>query len=380
MKIVFINVVLEGDYQYEQEIPLGIASLMAFLRKHNYDVICQQCFAGRDDAQISLATRIEADIYCFQLNTVNYQAVKTVVKEIKIKRPTSYAIFGGPFLISLSEKILKNEPLYDFIVFGEGEATLLELLRAIERPKSDFSNINGLVWRKESGEVVTNKPRELIEDLDTLPFPARDFLEDGKLDPRDNGLIESVRLVSSRGCIGRCSFCCVNLYNKFQKGRAWRGRSPKNVVDEIEYLSKTFNAKLFNFSDSSFDDPGKLGKIRSRQICEEIISRKIPFSAKIYLRCETMKSSDDIELLKLYKKAGIDIIIIGAESGSDYELKLYDKPAGVEDNYRTVRILEDLGLFYVMSGFIMFGPNSTLETLRSNIEFLYRGANVDPRF
>ncbi len=142
------------------------------------------------------------------------------------------------------------------------------------------------------------------------------------------------------------------------------------MVDELEYLTKQYNAKLFNFSDSSFEDPGERGKQRAKEICEEIIFRDISLSAKVYMRCETMKTEEDIELLKLYKRAGIDVIIIGAEAGSDYELELYEKIASLEDNYRTAMMLRDLDMFYVLVGFIMFGPYSTGETLRSNIEFL----------
>jgi len=163
----------------------------------------------------------------------------------------------------------------------------------------------------------------------------------------------------------------VNLYNKVQKGKLWRGRSPKRVVDELEYLSKTYGAKVFNFADSSFEDPGKAGKIRAREICEEIIRRNLKISAKVYMRCETFNSEDDVELLKLYKKAGIDMVNPGAEAGSDYELQFYGKNARLEDNFRTIRTLQRLDLFYVLPGFIMFGPNSTRETLMDNIDFLH---------
>ncbi len=367
--IVLVNVVMDGDYQYEQEIPLGLAYIGAFLRKHGYHVLFKQCFIDQNEEQINSVAAVEADVYGFQLNMVNYQRVKFVVEEIKSRRPHAFTILGGPFLASPSEDILRNEPLYDFIVLGEGEKTVLELMQVIERQEDDFSDIDGLVWRDKSNRIIRNKLRSVIEDLDTLPFPARDFLENTQRD-KNNGIIESIRVVTSRDCIGRCSFCCVNLYHKFQKGKVWRGRSPKNVVDELEYLSKAYKAKVFKFSDSSFEDPGEQGKVCTKQICEDIIRRGLLISIKIYLRCDTMKSYEYIELLKLYKKAGIDVVIPGVESGNDYELKLYGKKATLDDNCRTIMILKELGVFYVLPGFIMFGPNSTMETIRSNIEFL----------
>lgn len=370
--VCMMNIVLDGDYQYEQEIPLGMAYVGAYLRKCGYETKFHQCFASRPE-NLDLAVKVNCDVYGIQLNMVNYHKSCEFAEKLKAENPNAVIVLGGPFLASLYEDIMTKQPLFDFIILGEGEITFRELLEALQEGGS-FNRIDGLVWRDKGGNIVKNNLRELIEDLDSLPFPSRDLLETAKRDPIDNGLLESIRLVTSRGCIGNCSFCCVNLYNKMTHGKIWRGHSPKHVVDEIEQLSQKYGAKLFNFSDSSFEDPGEMGKKRAREICEEIIKRQIPFSAKVYMRCETMKTDDDIELLKLYKKAGIDVIIIGVESGSEYELKLYEKHANLEDNYRTAKILKDLDMFFVMTGFIMFGPNSTLDSIKENIDFLYKSS------
>ena len=376
LKIGLINVLVEGDYQFEEEIPLGMGAIGAFLRAGGYEVEYKQCFPGKGEEQYGLAAELEADIYGFQLNMVNYWHTQSVVKKIKSLRPDAITVFGGPYLVALSDMILKNEPLYDFAVIGEGELTALELVQALGKKDNDFSAIKGLVWRDNSGEIVVNEKRDIIKDLDTLSYPARDFLHDAEHDEK-GGLLESVRIVTSRGCIANCRFCCVNLYNRIPGGKAWRGRSPKIVVDELEFVSKTYGAKVFNFSDSSFEDPGRAGKIRAGEICQEIIRRQLPISAKIYMRCETFKSEEDLDLLREYKKAGIDIVIPGVESGNDDELKFYRKNATREDNLRTLRILKDLDLFFVIPGFIMFGPNSTLETIKSNMAFLFECGHTD---
>lgn len=370
LRVALINVVKDGDYQYEEEIPLGLAALGAFLRGQGYPVAFQQCFASRGKEQIQAAGQVEAEVYGFQLNMINYQAIQEVVRRIKARNPRAVTVVGGPFLASISEDIIAREPLLDYAVVGEGELTLLELLTSLESGQPAVAEIAGLVWRDDQGRPVRNPNRQLIADLDTLPMPARDFLENARRDPVDGSLTESIRIVTSRGCIGKCSFCCVNLFNKIQRGKRWRGRSAGHVVDELEILTRQYGGKLFNFSDSSFEDPGRPGKERSRAICEEIIRRGLQLSAKIYMRCETMKTERDLDLLRLYKRAGVDVIIIGAEAGSDYELDLYDKHATLADNYRTANLLRELDLFYVLVGFIMFGPNSDENTLRSNIEFL----------
>jgi len=375
-KIGLISVLEDGDYQFEGEIPLGMGAVGAFLRTHGYEVEYRQCFPSKGEAHYYYAVELNADVYGFQLNMVNYWHVQSVVKKIKSLRPYAVTVLGGPFLVSLSEKIMKNESLFDFAVIGEGEYVMLELIEALERKTENYSGIKGLVWRDDSGNVITNERRTVIEDLDILPYPARDFLHSADHD--ENGkLLESVRIVTSRGCVGQCSFCCVNLYNKMLGGKVWRGRSPENVVDELEFLSETYGVRMLNFADSSFEDPGILGKKRARKICQEIVKRELPISAKVYMRCETFKSEEDIELLKLYKRAGIDIVIPGVEAGNEKELKLYRKHATSEDNVRTLHILKGLDLFFVLPGFIMFGPNSTIETIKSNIQFLFETGHTD---
>ena len=111
-----------------------------------------------------------------------------------------------------------------------------------------------------------------------------------------------------------------------QRAKRWRGRSPINVVDEIQELVEKYNVKLINFQDSSFDDPGTLGPIRNRMFCEEILKRGLEISMKAYFRAQSIKDDpESIELYKLYKEAGIDVVIIGAEAGSDFELSTLRK-------------------------------------------------------
>jgi len=375
--IVFINVINTGDYQFEQEVPIGVASIVSFLRENSINVSIYQCFPDKDENEIINASQQSAILYAFQINMVNFKDVQKVISLIKQKQKKSYIVCGGPFLTTQYLDIISNEPNIDFIVTGEGENTVLELFLSIKSDKKDFYSIDGLIWRDENEKIISNKPRKLIDNLDELPFPARDFLKEARKDGTDNGIIESVRIVTSRGCIGSCNFCCVNLISRMSKGKKWRGRSSKSIADELAYLQKNYGVKVVNFGDSSFDDPGKLGKNGSREICEDIINRGLKLSAKIYLRCETMKTDDDINLLKLYKKAGIDVIIPGIESGSDDELTFYNKKADVADNYRILDILQKLDCFYILPGFIMFGSNSTLESLSDNINLLHKKGFAD---
>ncbi|OSM04208.1 B12-binding domain-containing radical SAM protein [Magnetofaba australis] len=368
-EFAMINVVLDGDYQYEQEIPLGVGYLVSFLRSRGAPVQLQQCIGERDE-DIAAAMEVDADLYGFQLNMVNYLKVREVARGIKARRPQAQIILGGPFLSSLAEGIIEGEPCFDAIVIGEGELTLLGIIKAYAEGDLNYARLPGVVFRDAEGRAVKNAPPPLIPDLDLLPPPARDNLETLHRDPGDGGLLGSVRIISSRGCIANCTFCSVNFYTKLQKGKIWRGHSAKHMVDELETLNKEYGAKIFNFSDSSFEDPGNKGKRRTREMCNDIIDRGLELSIKVYMRGDTMLADDDDELLRLWKQAGVDVVIVGVEAGSDHELDYYGKRASVQQNIDTIRRLQKLDLFYIVMGYLMFGPNSTLETLRTNIDLL----------
>ncbi|NQU61402.1 MAG: B12-binding domain-containing radical SAM protein [Rhodospirillales bacterium] len=372
--LALINVMMDGDYQFDEEIPLGVGMIASYLRQNEFPVTIHQCLASQGPEQIELAGKVGASAYGFQLNIVNYQNVLAVVQKIKAHNPKAFIVLGGPFLAALAEPILKNEPLFDAIVVGEGEETMLDLMEKLTEADGgeiDLAAIPGILWRNEEGNIVKNGQRPLIRDLDILPFPARDFLKDSlNHDKVDGGLLESLRIITSRGCVANCNFCAVNFYSKLQKGKLWRGRSAKNVVDELEHLVETYDAHVVNFSDSSFDDPGKKGKERTRDICNDIIDRGLKISAKVYMRADSMLEDEDEDLLRLWKKAGIDVLIVGAESGSDLELEFYEKRADLFENNKIIERIRKLDLFYLRTGMIMFGPNSTLGTLRENIDFM----------
>ena len=166
-----------------------------------------------------------------------------------------------------------KDPNLDFVVIGEREYTMSELVETLEQGTRDFSQIKGIAFKK-NGETVVTPPRPLIQDLDSLPFPARHLLPmqayfDAVKNNPLRGVIHKpwVAMITSRGCPYDCVFCSMHIV----MGKQWRARSAENVVDEIEQLVETYNIQQVDF----WDDNMMLDKKRGEAICDLIIERGI---------------------------------------------------------------------------------------------------------
>ncbi len=199
----------------------------------------------------------------------------------------------------------------DFVVIGEPENTVAELVETFEQKKNDFRVIDGLGFRLNGKTVFTAK-RAVIEDLDTLPLPARHLLpmdvyaEAVKQNPLRGEISKPYTIINtSRGCPFNCVFCthCIVW------GKKWRPRSPENVVDEIEHVIKTYGIKQVDFA----DDNMTWDRQRMAQICDLIVERGLRFEwfTPNGVRADTL----DEALLRKMKRAGCKKIRVAPESG-----------------------------------------------------------------
>jgi radical SAM superfamily enzyme YgiQ (UPF0313 family) len=203
-------------------------------------------------------------------------------------------------------------PNTDFVVVGEAEYTMLELVGTLEqRTTENLKKIRGIGYIK-NGKTVITPPRPAIQDLDSLPFPARHLLpmEAYFTAVKQNPLRGEIRkpwatMITSRGCPHNCVFCSIHVV----MGRKWRGRSPENVIDEIKQLVNTYRIKQIDF----VDDNMTLDKKRMENICDLIVKKGLDI--EWYTPNGVRADSLDENLLRKMKASGCKKIRIAPESG-----------------------------------------------------------------
>lgn len=360
MNIALI-VTLGGDLVRSTE-HVGIGYLSAYLRKYNHTVkvleIKEQDIQHEDQY---ISTLADCEFIGFTTTCVTMKNVACLVDIVKEHFPNSYVACGGHMATFSGKELLEKYPNIDFTINGEGEVTFLKLVEALENCKN-LSNVLGITYRNEK-KVIKNKSRPLINDLDLLPFSDRDQFE------QHDSKFQYIRLSSSRGCLGHCGFCS-SFAGRHQEGPRWRGRSPENVVDEIEMLVKKYNFHTYDFVDSTFEDPGHKGKIRIESIAREIINRKLDIFYNCCFRAENWSEKDN-DLLQILMDSGLEKVNIGFESGNERGLKILNKRATIEDNWRTIETLRHFPYIYITFGFIMLHPYSTLQDIHDNAKFLH---------
>jgi len=265
-------------------------------------------------------------------------------------------VMGGPHVTFTAEETLKNIKEVDVIVFHEGEDTLVELIKALKNGQS-LKKVKGLAYR-ENGEIRRTPLRGFIEDLDRLPFPARELFEVDKYDlylpiyerPK------AMHLLTSRGCPYSCGFCSA----KEMSGRRVRYASPERVLAEMELIKASYPQYNWLFF---YDDHFTLKKHRVIKLCEGIIRDKLDFNWGCYGRVDSI----DEEIVEAMKEAGCRMISFGVESGSDIVLNLMQKRITAKMIERALNIVKKKGLV-ARASFIFGYPGERFRDFLSTIK------------
>lgn len=287
-------------------------------------------------------------VYHWQQDIALFDFLEKIKQQGKIPLITAYGFYA-----TISPKaILNNCAAIDSVIVGEAEGPFTELAEAINAKNSIFS-VPGIAVRDVSGNSqFTNQTP--IRDLDMIPFPVR---------TEALYRLPEVNILGSRGCYGRCTFCYINSYHG--KGIPWRGRSPENIEAEIKAIIAESGKRDFYFTDPNFFGPGQSGQKRALRIAALLKPMQIRFGI------EGRVNDIHDETIAALADAGLQNILIGLESGRDESLKRMNKMTTVAQNEDALRILRKHGIEPNV-GFIMFEPDSTLQDIRVNFEFLKR--------
>lgn len=282
---------------------------------------------------------------------------------VKAWNPAVPVVAGGMHASTLPEEMLKDASI-DYIVLGEGEATFVELLDALER-SSGVTSVAGLAFRGLDGRAVFTAERARIKDLDALPLPARHLVDIAAYsavaeNEPDNYIMRHpyTTISTSRGCPKRCVYCAAhNVWHN-----RWIPRSAENVLDEIEMLVATYGIREIHF----LDDNASVDRQRFKEICQGIIDRKINISwcCPTGLAIWTL----DREILALMKRSGCYKICFGMESGDPETQAFIRKKLDLERAREVIKDASELG-FWIQSTFIIGFPYETREQIQRTIDY-----------
>jgi len=282
------------------------------------------------------------------------------IRALREAYPDRTIVLGGVGSTAVEEKILRRFPWIDIICRSEGERTGPELLRTI-RHDGDLSQVDGISFRNGNGTVRHNPNRQRIASLDSIPFPAFE-----KVDlPRYAGY----GMMTSRGCPYPCTFCSVAPVWNLES----YSRSPKNIVDEMEFLHRAAGVDLFLFQDEFFVS----GKRQVIEFCGELDSRGLDVQWKAFGRVNLV----DEEMMRAMAECGCVELRFGIESGSDRVLKLVKKGFTTKQTLDVVPAAAEI--FPRVDAFFVWGfPFETMEDFHQSlfqmVSFRMFGARVLP--
>jgi len=341
-----------------EQIPLGIFYLAAFMREKGWEVaiIDGEAEAITPETIIARIAEIKPDFIGISTTTVAFHRALETATLTKEKYPSIPIIQGGPHVSSNPEHAMAYKE-FDFGVIGEGEQTLYELVQTFFKKQSPHS-ILGLTYRNDEQKLVINNPRPYINNLDALPFPAFDLIDDIEVyapPPSNYKSKPVVNIITSRGCPGGCTFCDKNVF-----GNRFRSRSAENIVREIEYLWERYRVKELAFVDDSF----LVSKKRVYELFELLDQKGLHF----YWTCMARINDVNEKFLRFLKEHGCWHISFGIESGDEGVLRQINKHVSLDRVKEVIRTCRKLKI--KTKGFFMIGhPTETQETIDKTIAF-----------
>ncbi len=350
MKVLLINA---GSYYVMQKtiIPLGLLSIATYLTNNGHTAMIYDRAIEGGSANKYMDSFFP-DIV--GISSLTFGSFPDAIKLSKLVRKRNIPVVWGGQIPSLVPEIVLQDGNADFVVMGDGEIALLDLINAITN-KTSYHDIDGLAFI-EDGEIIVNKQREFA-DLSQFPVIDWSFVDPRKYFIRNVNCKRTLHVYSSKGCPGQCTYC----YNPcFSKG-TWRARPMEHVLCEIKYLVDNYKVDGIYFADDLISP----NKEYIYNFCKNIRESNIDFLWGCNLRADSCTKE---ELQMLYD-SGCRWIFFGIESGSQERQKLIKKRLNLEKTKETIDNCSEIGISTTTS-FIVGYPDETEDELKETVKYL----------
>lgn len=365
MRIAFIN----PPYLYVYgkiatgkhcSFPLGLGYMAAYVRQHGHipAIFDLEAMPYSFDEIWRQIIDFKPDLIAITSVTSNFTQAKLLAEKLKAEIGC-LVIMGGPHVAALSKVTLQAVKGLDAVIYGEGEEPIRILADQFDATgKVDFSSVPSACFLV-NGEYKRSTRMRVIEELDTIPYPARDLVDMSwySLQPHFERGKQSATILSSRGCPSKCTFC-GNLIH----GRRFRFNSPDYFVSELQLLRDQYGIKHFHIVDDCFSaDPQRVD-----EICQLIIDRKLTdITWFIFGRADSLQ---DDKLINKMHRAGCVYVLLGVESGSEPVLEKMRKETPLDTVRKCCELLRKNKIAYFNS-FIIGNVGETEEDVMKTINF-----------
>jgi anaerobic magnesium-protoporphyrin IX monomethyl ester cyclase len=349
--LLLIYPYFNNDHSIFKFPPLGIGYIASYIRSHGYSVALIDCTFMNEKEVIAKAKSLKPRIVGIYSMLSMKESATRLAKQLKPY--ASLIVAGGPLPTSSPHLFLDN---FDLVVLGEGEETLLDILRTLDNGEPPLKT-GGTMYKENKSASVQKIPcRTVKKDLDLLPFPARDLYSHKKYKEyfRWHHGYTITSMITSRGCPFGCDFCSRPVF-----GTSYRGRSPSNIVDEIEKIVPYGYDRIW-----IADDIFPISEEAGVAICDEIMRRKVDVSWECLCRADIMNR----KIASKMRKAGCYRVFFGLESGNNEVLKMMNKRLSVEQAKKAVQIIKSQGI-KVGAFFILGYPGETNKTILDTMRF-----------
>jgi len=359
---------LDTEINYSYHFPLGLGYISSILKKNGHDVDCLNLnhHKGSIEEIINMSlNKKQYDFVCLGGTCLDYLTIKEIIKSIRKNKSKPRILLGGLIIVT-EPKLIFNLLKPDYAIIGEAEIPILEFFEN-KNPKE----IKGLMFKK-GNEIIYNGLSEVVNDLDTIPFPDFEGFEyDNVLNNLHSNssfgysIVDYPRVYSilgSRGCPFNCTFCFH--YSKYRK------RSIDNIMKELEFAVRKYKINIINF----YDECLAIDKNRLLEVCKRIKKLSEEVGWKINWIPQLTVHNIDPDTLKIMKDSGVNLISYGFESMSPIVLKSMNKPITPQMIEKTFKetLNEKIG---VQANFIFGDIAETKETAKTTLDWWKKNSN-----